>query len=167
MGEKDFRKAGSWVKGDLMDGQMTYLNKAIERHEGEARLLTLLGAALMAVAAGGPIIAAAGFPPLLVLGALAAVVTPALLAGLKSWGEASGSADRVKLHKATRGLLRTILRRQSEFDNALTANDLPGALAYVDEVCAALRTDVEGFMRIAGGAPMPPPPAGPTGGLRS
>jgi hypothetical protein len=87
------------------------------------------------------------------------VVTPALLAGLRSWGEATGSSDRVKLHKATLDLLRNILRRRREFDQAIAENDLVRAQTYLDEVCAALRTDVDGFLHISGGAPMPPIPA--------
>jgi len=158
-GQVEFKAAGDWVIADLMDGQIKYLDKAIASHESRAFRLTLLGGAVIAVAAGGPIIAAAGLPPLVLIGALAAVVTPALLAGFKSWGEVTGSSDRVRLHKATRDLLRDILRRRREFDQALAANDLAPVLAYVDEVCAALRTDVEGFLRIAGGAPVPPAPA--------
>jgi hypothetical protein len=142
-----------------MEGQVSYLSTAIGQHEGRAFRLTLLGGIVMAIAAGGPLIAAAGVPAFVLIGALAAVVTPALLAGLRSWGEATGSSDRVKLHRATRDLLRDILGRRREFDQAIAAQDLGGALAYLKEVCAALRTDVEGFLRIAGAAPMPASPA--------
>jgi hypothetical protein len=158
-GQAAFRAAGDWVVADLMEGQIRYLTEAIESHGTRAFRLTLLGGLVMAVAAGGPILATAGLPALILVGALAAVVTPVLLAGLKSWSEATGSSDRVKLHKATRDLLRDILRRRREFDQAIAANNLEGSIAYLDEVCAALRTDVAGFLRIAGGAPVPPTPA--------
>jgi hypothetical protein len=103
-----------------------------------------------------------GVSALIVVAALFAVVTPALLSGLKSWGEANGSAERAKLHRATRDLLRDIGGRQSEFDAAIEAADLTAAERFLDEVCAALRTDVEGFLKIAGQAPKPPPPAAPS-----
>jgi hypothetical protein len=66
------------------------------------------------------------------------------------------------LHRATRDLLRDIGGRQSEFDAAIEAADLTAAERFLDEVCAALRTDVEGFLKIAGQAPKPSPPAAPS-----
>ncbi|MCW8088308.1 hypothetical protein [Sabulicella glaciei] len=155
-GPAEFRAAGDWAVADLVEGQIRYLGKAVEAHDATSSRLTLLAGLVLAAAAAGPVLAAAGLPALVLVGGLAAVVTPALLAGFKSWGEATGSAERARLHRATRDLLRDILRRRREFDRAIDANDLADALLYVDEICAALRTDVEGFLRIARGAPVPP-----------
>jgi hypothetical protein len=155
-GPAAFRAAAEWVMADLIEGQIRHLSRAIADHDARSARMTLLGGTVVAVAAGAPVLAAAGLPVLVLVGALAAVVTPALLAGLKSWGEATGSGDRVRLHTATRDLLRDILRRRGSFEAAVAGNDLAGALAYLEEVGVALRTDVEGFLRIAGGAPVPP-----------
>jgi hypothetical protein len=85
-GQVEFKAAGDWVVAELMDGQIRYLTDAIDTHESRAFRLTLLGGAVIAVAAGGPIIGAAGLPPLVLVGALAAVVTPALLLGAQELG---------------------------------------------------------------------------------
>jgi hypothetical protein len=161
-GQEPFRATGRWLTDDLIDKQIKYMTEAIDKHEGRSRWLGVVTAVILAAAAAGPILMTIGVSALIVVAALFAVVTPALLSGLKSWGEANGSAERAKLHRATRDLLRDIGGRQSEFDAAIEAADLTAAERFLDEVCAALRTDVEGFLKIAGQAPKPPPPAAPS-----
>ena len=160
-GPEAFRAAGRSFVAGMVDGQIDYLSKAATSHGEKSFRLTLLGGIIIAVGVGAPILAAAGLPSLILIGALAAIVTPALLSGLKSWSEATASTERKTLHDATLDLLQAARGRQGELEAALDAHDLDAARAYAGLVFEALQTDVDGFLKITKGAPKPPPPSIP------
>lgn len=162
-----FQAAGQFLVDDLVTGQIEWLTKAIEKHDKHSLWQTVVTGGVLAMAGGAPVLMAAGasglsgLSGLVLFGALAAVVAPALIAGFRSWSDATGSAERVTLHKATKSMLRDAEGHRADLDAAIAAHDLAGALAYAEKVFAALRTDVEGFLKIMGAAPTPPAPAAP------
>ncbi|SEA17209.1 hypothetical protein [Rubrimonas cliftonensis] len=161
LGPDSFRAGAAYFVADLIDGQVAYLKKATADQGRRAFQQTALTAIVVALAAAAPVLGGIGHAGLLLAGALAAVIAPALFAGLKTWGEATGAGEREKLHAATRDLLRKAGAERGELDEAVADNDLPRAMAYAERVFAALRTDVDGFLKITGAAPTPPAPTPP------
>jgi hypothetical protein len=160
-GPEEFRAAGRSFVVDLAEGQIAYLARAAASHGTRSIRLSVLGGAIIAIGVAAPILATAGLPSLVLVGALAAIVTPALLSGLKSWSEATAGVERKRLHDATFDLLQAARARQGELDAAIGAHDLEAAKAYAGLVFEALQTDVDGFLKIMEGAPKPPAPGLP------
>lgn len=163
-GHDGFKAAGDYFYKDLVEGQISYIREAEKVKGRGATSLTVFGAVIMAFGVGAPFLAQIGTPSLVLVGALAAIVTPALLSGLRSWSEATASGDRQKLHQATLDLIRDAAGRKREFDAALERNDLDGARSYANLVIAALKTDLDGFLEIMRGAFQPPEPTLPPSG---
>lgn len=163
-GPDAFKEAGNYVYDDLVEGQITYLSGAIKVHETSSFRFTVLSGLIMAIGIGAPVLAQAGVRLFLLIGSLAAILTPALLAGLKSWSEATASGERSRLHEATRDLLYEVAGKRADLDAALDANDLDAAKEYARLAISALRADVDGFMDIMQGSFKPPQPGLPKQG---
>lgn len=161
LGPDGFRAGAAFFAADLIDGQLKYLRDTIAAQQGRARQQIALTAGVVALAAAAPLLGGVEHAGLVLISALAAVMAPALFAGLKTWAEATGAGEREKLHAATRDLLGRIGAERAELEAAVAANDLPRALAYAERVFAALKTDVDGFLKITGAAPKPPAPTLP------
>lgn len=130
--------------------QLQYLKDRGTKHDRAAGLGAVAGALLAGLAALGGVIGGIQNVTLVALVALLGVCTPALVSALSTWSNATRDAARARLHDANRAALSTVLADQREFDAAIAANDLAGALAYAERVFAVLRADHSEFGKIHG-----------------
>jgi hypothetical protein len=152
-GPDTFAAAARHLKEDLIKGQISYLEASAQTHAKGAHGLVLIGATLVTGAAlVGALASMNAWPLIAAIGALFGVVSPALLAGVKSWDEASRSAERAALDKATLRALRLLVGESKALDDAVASHDLVAALRYAERVFEVLRRDQARFQTIMGAA---------------
>ena len=152
-----FRNAGDWFIV-FIDDQLHHLEGSAERRDRARGSLASVGALLASLMALTAALASLSQQWVIVLVAFAGVCAPALIAAVKSWGEATADAQRAELHAATWSSLNQIRRDVAAFRAAVEAHDLDASLAYADKVFAVLRQDHAGFAAVHG-APSPGPPS--------
>ncbi|MFN5997833.1 MAG: hypothetical protein ACK47C_17035 [Paracoccaceae bacterium] len=144
-GTDPFRVTGTWFNDTFVAKQLEHLKDRGTKHDRRAFYLAVFGAVISAVGIMSATIGTTGVPVIVLIAAFIGVLSPAFISALKSWGEASGDQGRAKLHQGTWEALNALAGDRETFDAAIMANDLPGALAYAEQVFAVLRTDHEGF----------------------
>jgi hypothetical protein len=147
-GAASFKAAADHFSTDLIDGQLTHLRASSKRHGRRAFVLAVLGAVLTGLGVFASSVGAVGLSWLILIAAFVGVLSPALIAALRSWQESSADREREKLHRATADELNGLRGRRDELDAAVAANDLQAALTYAEAVFAVLRTDHLEFAKL-------------------
>lgn len=148
-GPEVFLAAGEAFK-NFLKGQMEHHDGSSKRQGRKSNRLSVIGAFVAAISALLAVIVEIDWPPALISIAVVSVCLPGLAALMENWSDRRASAARADLHGETWKRLNALRGEITEFDNAVQANDLPGALAYVDRLIAVLREDLIGFAAIRG-----------------
>lgn len=159
-----FAQAARHVNADFVQAQVAYLRKAASAHESRSSRLALVGALVLGLGVVASSLGSLGSPSLVVLAAFLGVMSPALLAGVKSWREMSFDRERAALHDTTLHQLSPLAAEGARLTDAAERGDLPGALAYVDEVIAVLAGDTGAFVDLAARATKAPAVPASSGG---
>ena len=144
LGPDQFRQAGDGFVA-FSKGQRDWLQKNSEVRQHRSESLTVVAAAVAGIMAFAAAVSALKYEAVLAVVALLGVCTPALIAALKSWSEATLDRERAALHEKSRAALNDILGDQKTFDQAIDASDLAAASAYAERVFEVLRADHQGF----------------------
>ncbi|MCV3272813.1 hypothetical protein [Roseobacter sinensis] len=155
-GPEVFAHTGRYVYEAFVQGQMSYLRKAAADHESRSSRLALVGALVLGLGVVASSLGSLGSPSLVVIAAFLGVMSPALLAGVKSWREMSFDRERSSLHETTLHQLSPLSADAARLTQAADDGDLTAALEYVDEVIAVLTGDTQAFVNLAANATKAP-----------
>lgn len=144
-----FQQSGRYVLKAFVQGQMAYLRKATSQHDRRSSRLAVMGALVLGLGVVAASLGSLGSPALVIIAAFLGVMSPALLAGVKSWREMSFDRERASLHDSTLQHLSPLAADGARLTEATRRNDLPAALQYVDEVIAVLEGDTTAFVDLA------------------
>lgn len=155
-GGETFSQTAAYVYDAFVEGQMSYLRKATSAHDSWSSRLAIVGALVLGLGVVASSLGSLGSPSLVVLAAFLGVMSPALLAGVKSWREMSFDRERASLHESTLQHLSPLAADGGRLTKAGTEGDLAAALAYLDEVIAVLEGDTNAFVGLAATATKAP-----------
>lgn len=159
-----FEAAGQYTYQDLVQGQLKYLRDASGRHGKHAGQLAVFGAVVLGFGVVASALSGFGNTALVVIAAFIGVLSPALLAGIRSWQEMNFDRERVKMHDETIAALSLLAEQGTRLTEATKSGDLPGALAYTNEVLRALNINTQKFSELAAAAVKTPAVPGLGGG---
>lgn len=145
-----FGKAADWF-GGFIDGQIGHLKNSAEDHKAANLIVVIVIAVIAMVGTLGTAFAGVDSYWIIALVALIGVLSPALNAALTSWGDATMSNERAKLHEASWLALSKVRGRDAELKAAVEQHNLEAALTYAEEAFTILRADHRGFADLHGG----------------
>lgn len=140
-----FRAAGTYALRELLDGQLSYFERAKTLHAKKGARLLTIGAGIAALGAAFAVLQGLDVTSLVLAAALIGVLSPALNAAVTSWEALSGDMERARASQAAWFSLTEISGARGSFDKAIEANDLPRAEAYLQKVADILKADHAAF----------------------